>query len=113
ARTAARGSHRWVRRFLTELEISQDVALVARQTRVTFAQIAAEVEANAAFAAKIDTVPGARAQLSARVTAASTAPVSSEEAAARWLEDTQDADLYRIAAYTGLRLGELLALRWG
>jgi len=24
----------------------------------------------------------------------------------------QDAELYRIAAYTGLRLGELLALRW-
>jgi integrase len=34
------------------------------------------------------------------------------EAAARAAEDTQDAELYRIAAYTGLRLGELLALRW-
>jgi integrase len=34
------------------------------------------------------------------------------ELAARALEDRQDADLYRIAAYTGLRLGELLALRW-
>jgi integrase len=27
-------------------------------------------------------------------------------------EDAQDAELFRIAAYTGLRLGELLALRW-
>jgi integrase len=27
-------------------------------------------------------------------------------------EDHQDAELYRIAAYTGLRLGELLALHW-
>jgi integrase len=34
------------------------------------------------------------------------------EAAARAAEDAQDGELYRIAAYTGLRLGELLALRW-
>ena len=27
-------------------------------------------------------------------------------------EDAQDAELFRIAAFTGLRLGELLALRW-
>jgi integrase len=27
-------------------------------------------------------------------------------------EDRQDAELYRVAFYTGLRLGELLALRW-
>jgi integrase len=32
--------------------------------------------------------------------------------AARAREDRQDAELIRIAAYTGLRLGELLALRW-
>jgi integrase len=34
------------------------------------------------------------------------------EQAARGLEDRQDAELYRVAAYTGLRLGELLAVRW-
>jgi integrase len=34
------------------------------------------------------------------------------ELAARAREDLQDGELYRIAAYTGLRLGELLALRW-
>ena len=34
------------------------------------------------------------------------------EAEARAAEDAQDAALHRIAAYTGLRLGELLALRW-
>jgi len=34
------------------------------------------------------------------------------ERAARAGEDRQDAELYRIAAHTGLRLGELLALRW-
>jgi integrase len=38
--------------------------------------------------------------------------IGEEELAARRREDSQDADLYRIAAYTGLRLGELLALRW-
>lgn len=35
-----------------------------------------------------------------------------EEQRARDRENRQDADLVRIAAYTGLRLGELLALRW-
>jgi integrase len=35
------------------------------------------------------------------------------ERRARASEDRQDGDLIRIAAYTGLRLGELLALRWG
>ena len=34
------------------------------------------------------------------------------QAAARASENCQDAELIRIAAYTGLRLGELLALRW-
>lgn len=34
------------------------------------------------------------------------------EQRARDRENRQDADLFRIAAYTGLRLGELLALRW-
>lgn len=38
--------------------------------------------------------------------------IGEQELAARRREDSQDADLYRIAAYTGLRLGELLALRW-
>lgn len=35
------------------------------------------------------------------------------EQEARARENRQDADLIRIAAYTGMRLGELLALRWG
>jgi integrase len=34
------------------------------------------------------------------------------EVAARALEDAQDAELIRVAAFSGLRLGELLALRW-
>jgi integrase len=38
--------------------------------------------------------------------------VGDEEAAARAAEDRQDAELVRVAAYAGLRRGELVALRW-
>jgi integrase len=38
--------------------------------------------------------------------------IADAERAARTAEDRQDAELYRVAAYTGLRLGELLAVRW-
>ena len=38
--------------------------------------------------------------------------VSEEEARERRLADEQDAALYTVAAFTGLRLGELRALRW-
>jgi len=38
--------------------------------------------------------------------------IGPDEVSARAAEDHQDAELFRIAAYTGLRLGELRALRW-
>jgi integrase len=38
--------------------------------------------------------------------------LSPEEVEARALEDAQDGELFRFLAYTGLRLGEALALRW-
>jgi integrase len=38
--------------------------------------------------------------------------VSDDEAAARGCDDAQDAELVRVAAYAGLRRGELVALRW-
>jgi integrase len=38
--------------------------------------------------------------------------VGRDEIAARAAEDAQDAELVRVAAYAGLRRGELLALRW-
>jgi integrase len=38
--------------------------------------------------------------------------VTDAEAVARSAEDRQDAELVRVAAYTGLRRGELVALRW-
>ena len=40
------------------------------------------------------------------------ANIEPDEIAWRAREDAQDAELFRLAAYTGLRLGELLALRW-
>ena len=38
--------------------------------------------------------------------------LSTEEIAWRAREDAQDGELFRLAGYTGLRFGELLALRW-
>lgn len=52
----------------------------------------------------------------ARVCASSayrnTTAVSEDEAAARAAEDRQDADAFRILFYTGVRVGELVTLRW-
>ena len=39
-------------------------------------------------------------------------PISADEMAERERADEQDATLFVVAAFTGLRLGELLALRW-
>lgn len=38
--------------------------------------------------------------------------LTSEEQTARMTEDQQDADLFRVKFYSGMRLGEVLALRW-
>jgi integrase len=54
----------------------------------------------------------ARALADGRHRDPSRAAVSTDEAAARADEDRQDAELVRVAAYTGLRRGELVALRW-
>ncbi len=43
---------------------------------------------------------------------ASTHEVSHQEREAQCVEDQQDAEMVRVSAYAGLRLGELLALRW-
>ena len=40
------------------------------------------------------------------------ANLSAEEIEWRAREDAQDGELFRLAAYTGLRLGDLIALRW-
>jgi integrase len=43
---------------------------------------------------------------------ATRAGVTDDEVAARCAEDAQDGELFRVLAYTGIRLGEVLALRW-
>lgn len=56
---------------------------------------------------------GGGAQFEAQRSAGTPASnLTAEERAWREVEDRQDAELIRIAGYTGLRLGELLALRW-
>jgi len=54
----------------------------------------------------------ARALVAGRHRDPNAPPVSDEEAAARAAEDRQDAEIVRVAAYAGLRRGELVALRW-
>lgn len=44
---------------------------------------------------------------------ASAPEVGEDEQAARGLDNCRDAELIRVAAYTGRRRGELTALRWG
>jgi integrase len=39
--------------------------------------------------------------------------LGADEIAARCAEDAQDAEMFRVLAYTGMRLGEVLALQWG
>jgi integrase len=39
--------------------------------------------------------------------------LDADEIATRCEEDAQDAELFRVLAYTGLRIGEALALQWG
>jgi integrase len=54
----------------------------------------------------------ARALASGAHRDASRPALSDDEIAARACEDAQDAELVRLAAYAGLRRGELVALRW-
>jgi integrase len=54
----------------------------------------------------------ARAAHDGKHRATTASELAAEERGWREVEDHQDAELIRIAGYTGLRLGELLALRW-
>jgi len=54
----------------------------------------------------------ARALAEGRHRETSTLELSDQEREARRAEDQQDGEMVRVSAYAGLRLGELLALRW-
>jgi integrase len=59
---------------------------------------------------EVETIASAAADGAHR--GAQPASLSVDEVAWRAREDAQDGELFRLAAYTGLRLGELIALRW-
>lgn len=59
---------------------------------------------------EVETIASAAADGSHR--GAQPSNLSTDEIAWRAREDAQDGELFRLAAYTGLRLGELIALRW-
>jgi len=114
ARTAARGAHRWVAGFLAQLEHGLSAAGAAGSARVSLHAVAAEVDANPWFADQLRKVPSAFAEVEkVDGDTVSRRFISDAEAEHRCREDKQDADLYRVAAFTGLRMGELRALRWG
>ncbi len=114
AGVAARGAHRWAPRLLAHLEELGSLPKAASASRVSTAAIAAEAEVNEFFAAQLARTPGALDQ--------ATKPDSvgwdergvisdPDELAARAHEDQRDAETFRLLFYTGLRLGEVLALR--
>ena len=114
AGVAARGSHRWAPRLLAHLQQLGSLQHAATASRVTRVAIAAEVEVNEFFASQLSNTPGALE--------AATSPdpagwdetgviVDADELAARAQEDRRDAETFRLLFYTGLRLGEVLALR--
>ncbi|MBA3808936.1 MAG: tyrosine-type recombinase/integrase [Solirubrobacterales bacterium] len=59
---------------------------------------------------EVETIASAAADGSHRGT--QPANLSADEITWRAREDAQDGELFRLAAYTGLRLGELIVLRW-
>jgi integrase len=116
AGAAARGTHRWVPRLLTQLEEHGSVQAAAAAARVGQSLIVAEAEINPVFARALEKTPGA---LQAATDPASAGwsqkgvVIDPDELAARVQEDRRDAEAYRVLFYTGLRLGEVLALRIG
>jgi len=74
-----------------------------------------EIEALARAAATglhRDVETSARSATAQRRPIAREVRISDGERAARVVEDAQDAELFRVLAYTGIRVGELVVLRW-
>lgn len=119
ASAVARGAHRWVPRLLSKLEDgSSTLQEAAAATRVPQAAIVAETMVNPAFVerlARLDVlghVPELMPDDGAGAPMEKGVIVDPEERAARMQEDHRDADAFRLLLFTGLRLGEVLALRW-
>ena len=119
AGAVARGAHRWVPRLLAKLESERlSLADAAVGARVARAAVVAEAEVNPVFADRLQRL-GAFDQLPALAERPASADlvergviVDADELAARVYEDRRDAEAFRLLLFTGLRLGEVLALRW-
>ncbi len=114
AGAVARGAHRWVPRFLARLEQSGTLEAAVAATRVRPDAVVAEAEINPFFAAQAQKAGDLDQALAAAASGvhASGAVTDMEELAARAVEDRRDADTFRLLFYTGLRIGELVTLRW-
>lgn len=119
AGAVARGAHRWVPRLLAKLgDDPSSLADAAAAARVARAAVVAESEVNAFFADRLERI-GVADQLPALAADRPSAEspergviIDRDELAARVQEDRRDADAFRLLLFTGLRQGEVLALRW-
>jgi integrase len=114
AGAASRGAHRWTPRLLAHIARLGSVQEAATASRVTKAAIAAEVDVNPFFARQLAKTPGALEAASdpnSQGWDEKGVIAEPEELAARMHEDHRDAETFRLLFYTGLRLGEVLALR--
>jgi integrase len=113
AGAVARGAHRWVPRFLARVEESGLQAAI-ETTRVQPAAILVETEVNPFFAQRAADAGDLEEALA--VTGSDLAGrgivLDASELAARAADDRRDADAFRLLLYTGLRIGEVLTLRW-
>ena len=119
AGAVARGAHRWVPRLLATLDRDgPSLQAAAASARVSRAAIVAESEVNPVFAERLerrgvlDQISTLAAQRLPGVARERGVILDPEELAARAQEDRRDADAFRLLLFTGLRLGEVLALRW-
>ena len=119
ASAVGRGAHRWVPRLLAKLETTSSSLREGSATvRITQAAVVAESEVNPVFAdrlARLDALGQIPELVAQRQQAASRERgviIDPDELAARTQEDRRDADAFRLLLFTGLRLGEVLALRW-
>lgn len=114
AGAVTRGAHRWVPRCLARLEQSGELGAAIAATRVSDDALIAEVEVNPFFADRVSRageLDAAVASVGAEASGKGVV-VDADELAARAADDRRDADAFRLLFYTGLRIGEVLTLRW-
>jgi integrase len=104
--------HRQVLSAVFNYGLREDVAVVAANPVLATTKRREQPAAVIDFYEPEEIEAIARAAHDGRLRAAAGSDMSADERAWRAVEDHQDAELIHVAGYTGLRLGELLALRW-